>query len=106
MASELSRSLTRDGKSQISVFALCLGPVNSNIAREAPLIFQPLLKLVFGIFFRSPKKACHPVVYLATSKEVEGSTGDYLFLMQRKEMDQKATNPENGVNKQVERFNP
>jgi NAD(P)-dependent dehydrogenase (short-subunit alcohol dehydrogenase family) len=96
MASELSRRLNQEGKVQCSVFALCPGPVNSNIAREAPRLFQPLLKLVFGIFFRSPKKACQPVIYLAASKKLEGSTGNYLFLMQEKAMDEKATDPENG----------
>jgi len=97
MASELSRRLNQEGKVQCSVFALCPGPVNSNIAREAPRLFQPLLKLVFGIFFRSPKKACQPVIYLAASKELEGSTGNYLFLMQEEAMDEKATDPENGT---------
>ena len=96
MASELSRRLKQEGKVQCSVFALCPGPVNSNIAREAPRLFQPLLKLVFGIFFRSPKKACGPVIYLAASKELEGSTGNYMFLMQEKAMDDKARDPENG----------
>lgn len=97
MVSELSRRLNQDGKVQCSVFALCPGPVNSNIARESPLIFQPLLKLVFSIFFRSPKKACSPVIYLAGSKELEGKTGSYMFLMQEKDMDEKATDPENGL---------
>jgi len=96
MASELSRRLNQEGKVQCSVFALCPGPVNSNIAREAPRLFQPLLKLVFGIFFRSPTFACRPVVYLAASKELEGSTGNYMFLMQKKDIDEKATDPENG----------
>ncbi len=96
MANELSRRINPDGKVKASVFALCPGPVNSNIAREAPRLFQPLLKLVFGIFFRSPEKACSPVVYLAASKELEGKTGHYMFLMQEKEMDEKATDPQNG----------
>ena len=96
MANEFSRRINKDGKVTFSVFALCPGPVNSNIAREAPRIFQPLLKLVFGIFFRSPKKACQPVSYLAASSEVEGKTGEYMFLMQKKEMDKKATDPQNG----------
>jgi NAD(P)-dependent dehydrogenase (short-subunit alcohol dehydrogenase family) len=96
MANELSRRINPDGKIKASVFALCPGPVNSNIAREAPKLFQPLLKLVFGIFFRSPKKACSPVIYLAASKELEGTSGTYLFLMQKKEMDSKATDPLNG----------
>ena len=96
MANELSRRLNEEGKVSCSVFALCPGPVNSNIAREASPIFQPLLKLVFGIFFSSPKKACRPVTYLAASSEVEGKTGEYLFLMQKKEMDKKATDLQNG----------
>ena len=96
MANELSRRMNRDGKVQCSVFALCPGPVNSNIAREAPALFQPLLKLVFGIFFRSPKKACEPVIYLAAAKELEGTSANYMFLMQQKEMDEKATDAQNG----------
>lgn len=96
MASELSRRLNPGEKVNCSVFALCPGPVNSNIAREAPRLFQPLLKLVFGIFFRSPKKACGPVIYLSASREVEGTSSTYMFLMQQKEMDEKATDPQNG----------
>ena len=94
-AYELSRRVNKDAFTH-SVFSLCPGPVNSNIAREAPALFQPLLKLVFGIFFRSPAKACEPVVYLAASKSVEGKSFDYLFLMQKKPIDQKAMDPENG----------
>lgn len=96
MANELSHRLNPSGQVRFMVSALCPGPVNSNIAREAPALFQPLLKLVFRIFFRSPKKACRPVVYLAASRETEGRAMDYLFLMERKEMDNKATDPDNG----------
>jgi NAD(P)-dependent dehydrogenase (short-subunit alcohol dehydrogenase family) len=96
MVNEFSRRLNQNGQVKCSVFALCPGPVNSNIAREAPPLFQPLLKLVFGIFFRSPKKACQPVIYLAASKELEGKTGAYLFLMNEKAVDEKAMDPKNG----------
>ena len=96
MVNELSRRLNPDAKIHCSVFALCPGPVNSNIAREAPRVFQPLLKLVFGIFFRSPAKACRPLIYLAASEALTGQTGRYMFLMQHKDMDEKATDPENG----------
>jgi NAD(P)-dependent dehydrogenase (short-subunit alcohol dehydrogenase family) len=95
-ANELSRRVNSSGKTRLSVFALCPGPVNSNIAREAPVIFKPLLKLVFRIFFRSPEKAVQPVIYLACSPEVTGKSIDYLFLMSRKEMDIKATDAQNG----------
>jgi len=95
-ANELSRKLNSNGKTSYSVFALCPGPINSNIAREAPAIFKPLLKIVFSIFFRSPEIAVKPVIYLACSDEVRGKSIDYLFLMSRKEMDPKATDEENG----------
>jgi len=95
-ANELSRRLNPGNQTDYSVFSLCPGPVNSNIAREAPKIFQPLLKLTFSLFFRSPEKACEPVIYLAASEDVKGKAIDYLFLMSRKDMDTKATDPGNG----------
>ena len=94
-ARELSRRLNSEEK-HISVFALCPGPVNSNIAREAPWLFKPLLRLVFFIFFRSPKKASEPVLYHAASTQQEGKDFDCLFLMERKPIDEKAGDPENG----------
>jgi NAD(P)-dependent dehydrogenase (short-subunit alcohol dehydrogenase family) len=94
-ARELSRRLNAD-ETRFSVFVLCPGPVNSNIAREAPGIFKPLLRLVFAVFFRSPEKASEPVLYHAASKQQEGKLFDYLFLMERKAIDEKAEDPENG----------
>lgn len=93
---ELERRLNPNNKVNYSVFALCPGPVNSKIAREAPLLFQPLLNLTFSIFFRSPKKACEPVEYMVASRDLEGIPKDYLFLMSRKEVDPKAADPTNG----------
>jgi len=95
-AVELSRRLNPGRTALFSVFSLCPGPVNSNIAREAPKIFHPLLKLVFGIFFKSPAKAAIPAVYLAASPDQEGKIMDYFFLMSRKDADEKATDPLNG----------
>ena len=92
---ELSRRTNKDG-TRISIFSLCPGPVNSNIAREAPKLFQPLLKVIFGIFFNSPEKAAVPLVYLAASKDMKGKALDYFFMMERKEMDEKTKDPENG----------
>jgi NAD(P)-dependent dehydrogenase (short-subunit alcohol dehydrogenase family) len=92
---ELSRRLNQSS-TKFSVFSLCPGPVNSNIAREAPKFFHPLLKVVFGIFFNSPEKAAVPVVYLAANNDLEGKSLDYFFMMERKEMDEKTGDPENG----------
>lgn len=94
-ARELSRRVNLE-ENRISVFALCPGPVNSNIAREAPWLFKPLLRLVFFIFFSSPEKASEPVLYHAASTQQEGKPFDYLFLMERKPIDEKAEDPKNG----------
>jgi NAD(P)-dependent dehydrogenase (short-subunit alcohol dehydrogenase family) len=96
-SSELTRRLKRGDNVEVSVHSLCPGPVNSGIAREAPALILPLLKLVFFIFFRSPKKACEPVVYLCSSRSLEGKTGIYLHIMEQKEASQEAMNTENGI---------
>ncbi len=95
-ARELSRRLNPGERVNYSVFAHCPGPVNSNIAREAPKIFRPMVKVVFGIFFRSPETACEPLVFQAAAKQQEGLRWDYMFLMSRKQIDDKASDPENG----------
>lgn len=95
-AFELSRRLHANGGTPVSVFSLCPGPVNSSIAREAPGIFQPIMKLVFAMFFKSPEKAAEPVLYLACSQDVEGKPFDYLFRMTRKPIDDKAADRSNG----------
>jgi NAD(P)-dependent dehydrogenase (short-subunit alcohol dehydrogenase family) len=95
-AFELSRRLQANGSRPVSVFSLCPGPVNSGIAREAPAVFQPLMKLIFAMFFASPRKAAEPVVYLTVSRDLEGKPFDYLFKMSRKEIDEKASDPGNG----------
>ncbi|MEQ9298972.1 MAG: SDR family NAD(P)-dependent oxidoreductase [Cyclobacteriaceae bacterium] len=82
-ANELSRRINTD-KSIIPVRVLCPGPVNSNIAREAPGWMQPLLKGVFSLFFRSPMKAADPVVYFC--QEAGDQPIDYLYLLQKKPM--------------------
>ena len=95
-AVELSRRLNPNGRTACSVFALCPGPVNSNIARESPKVFQPLLKLVFRLFFKSPEEASAPVIYFSASGDVEEKPFDYFFLMNRKDVDSKALEAGNG----------
>lgn len=94
-ANELSRRLSKESK-HIPVRVLCPGPVNSNIAREAPKLMQPLLKLVFSIFFKPPEKASDPILYFVSESNTDNRPIDYLFLMQQKEMDEKATDEKNG----------
>lgn len=81
---------------ELSVFALCPGPVNTKIAREAPKIVQPFLKLFFAIFFRSPKKAAEPIEYLACSPEMEKRTEVYVHLMEEKPTAPRTIDPDNG----------
>jgi hypothetical protein len=52
--------------------------------------------LIFTLFFKSPQKAAEPIIYFATSQDVINISFDYLHLMTRKEIDQKASDPENG----------
>ncbi|MEQ8711968.1 MAG: SDR family NAD(P)-dependent oxidoreductase [Cyclobacteriaceae bacterium] len=82
-ANELARRINNT-ESFVPVRVLCPGPVNSNIAREAPGWMQPLLKGVFSLFFRSPMKAADPVLYF--SQEEERQPIDYLYLLQKKPM--------------------
>jgi NAD(P)-dependent dehydrogenase (short-subunit alcohol dehydrogenase family) len=96
-ARELSRRLNPNKKPEYSVFTLCPGPVDSNIAREAPALFKPILKLIFKVFFRSPEKASEPILYLSGSTEHEVKKFDYLFLMERKEIADIANDPANGA---------
>lgn len=94
-AVELGRRIRADKRS-IDVFAMCPGPVNSNIARRAPSWVQPILKVVFSMFFSSPEKAAKPAIYLAVSPDIAGRENLYLHLMQEKAMDAKALDEENG----------
>ena len=94
-ANELSRRLAAQNW-QTTVRVLCPGPVNSNIAREAPGWMQPLLKGVFSLFFKSPEKASDPILYFAAQNDENPKPIDYLFLMQSKAMDEKATDEANG----------
>ncbi|MEM6723292.1 MAG: SDR family NAD(P)-dependent oxidoreductase [Bacteroidota bacterium] len=95
-ATELSRRLNPMGMVDVSVHALCPGPVNSDIARNAPKAFKPLMKVIFNWFFQSPEKAAEPVIYLACSPDIEGKTDIYLHLMAQKAMADLALDPENG----------
>lgn len=93
---ELQRRLEQDATADVSVFALCPGPVRSGIAREAPRILQPLIRLVLALFFPAAEQAAAPVVYLAASAEVARENGLYLHRMSEKQPDPRARDPELG----------
>jgi NAD(P)-dependent dehydrogenase (short-subunit alcohol dehydrogenase family) len=85
LASELSRRLTDEQGVDVAVHSLCPGPINSNMAREAPAWVKPVLKPVMQVFFSKPEVAARPVIYLAGARALEGKTGRYMHLMREKE---------------------
>ncbi len=91
---ELSRRLNK-GEIKVPIRLLCPGPVNSNIAREAPGWLQPILKGVFSLFFRSPQKASDPIMFFLSEDDYTIPV-DYLYLMQPTAMDEKALDQING----------
>jgi NAD(P)-dependent dehydrogenase (short-subunit alcohol dehydrogenase family) len=89
LAVELSRRLNPNEKVNVSVNAMCPGPVNTNIIRDAPWILRVILRFIFTLFFQSPTKAAQPIVYLAASPDWEGKTQEYLHIFNHKPMDEK-----------------
>ena len=95
-ATQLSRRVNGHGlKAGINV--ICPGPVNSNIVKEAPFLLRVILKSIFTIIFKAPRKACRPVVYMAISPDFEGRTNEYLHMFRPKKMDSKVYIPEEGA---------
>jgi len=93
MISGLSeRYIDPDGLPTISFFQSSPGPVNTNIARSAPLLIRPLAKLLLPLLFQSPAQACAPAVYLACSPELETKTDLYMHLMRFKQPSEAARN--------------
>ncbi len=92
-AAELARRLD---PSAVSIWAVCPGPVNSRIAREAPAAVRPLLDLVMRLGFRSPEAAALPLVALGTHPTFAGETGRYFHVEECKPMSERALDPEAG----------
>jgi NAD(P)-dependent dehydrogenase (short-subunit alcohol dehydrogenase family) len=93
-AFELSRQLQAEGAG-IAVHALCPGPANTKIAREAPWFTQWLVAAIFALFFKNPAKACEPVVYLSCAQSLRERTGVYLHLMEEKRIQAATADPDN-----------
>lgn len=94
-ATELSRRLNKESLDVI-VDVICPGPVNSNIAREAPWLLHKILKIIFFLVFKSPAKAAQAVVFMALSKDYNDKTNEYLHMFIPKRMDEKCYLPEEG----------
>lgn len=90
---ELSRRLQYGTAPGVAVNAICPGPVNSNIIRDAPPAVKAVLKLVFALFFTKPVVAAEPVIYMAAAPELEGVTCSYLHMNRPKRMDEKVYDP-------------
>lgn len=83
-AQELSRRLNPGGEVRVAVTSLCPGAVNSNLAREAPVLLKPLLHPIMRLFFAAPEQAAAPVTYACCADDLERRSGVYLHLMQEK----------------------
>jgi NAD(P)-dependent dehydrogenase (short-subunit alcohol dehydrogenase family) len=94
-AVELSRRLNA-GETDVSVYVICPGPVNTNIIREAPWILRVALRAIFSIIFKKPEIAARAVVYMAGSPDYEGLTGQYLHMFNAKRMDEKCYDSKEG----------
>ncbi len=95
LATEFSRRINKDGVC-IQANVICPGPVNSNIIKEAPLLLRIVLRLIFTVIFKSPKKAALAPVYLAVSKDFNGLSNQYLHMFNKKLMDEKVYDPVEG----------
>jgi NAD(P)-dependent dehydrogenase (short-subunit alcohol dehydrogenase family) len=86
---ELARRLSNDGAIDVPVHVMCPGPVDSNIARDAPPALKLVMKPIFRIFFRDPRVAALPAVYMCVAPEFERTTMRYLHMFNEKRMDPK-----------------
>ena len=96
-ATELSRRLNPDDRTEVAVHALCPGGVATNIARDAPPLLKPMLDPLLRRLFRTPDEAIEPVIYLCCASEAGTSTGMYLHLLQPKQVSESAADPANGA---------
>lgn len=91
-AMELSRRLAGSGSQgglDVAVHVMCPGPVNTEIARDAPPALGLALKAMFRLFFRQPEVAAGPAVYMSVDPGYGERTGEYLHMWNPKRMDAK-----------------
>lgn len=95
-ATELSRRLNNKNTT-VQVNCICPGPVNTNIIRETPFLIRIVLRAIFSVIFRTPTKACQPVIYMASSDDFNDKTNQYLHMFIPKRMDEKIYEKEAGL---------
>jgi NAD(P)-dependent dehydrogenase (short-subunit alcohol dehydrogenase family) len=88
--SELARRLAGTGVTANSVHP---GAVATNIWSHAPSFSRPLLAIA-KLFMRNAEEGAAPVVYLATSPDLEGVTGGYFERNRRVQPSRLAQNDE------------
>ncbi|MCX4245409.1 SDR family NAD(P)-dependent oxidoreductase [Paraliomyxa miuraensis] len=96
-AVELSRRLACGGEVDVAVHVMCPGPVDSEIARDAPPGLALFMKAMFKVFFRKPEVAAGPAVYMSVAPGYGERTGEYLHMWNPKRMDEKCYDAEEGV---------
>ncbi|MCH2110064.1 MAG: SDR family NAD(P)-dependent oxidoreductase [Polyangiaceae bacterium] len=76
-----------------SIHTLCPGPINSNIAREAPTWVRPFLGPLMRLLFPSPSKAARPLLYHLSTPSDSPHAPTYLHMQAKKEIDRRAQDP-------------
>jgi hypothetical protein len=71
--------------------------VNTNIVKEAPWLLRKILRGIFFIIFKSPESAAKAVVYMSISGDYAGITNEYLHMFNKKKMDSKVYEEDEGV---------
>jgi NAD(P)-dependent dehydrogenase (short-subunit alcohol dehydrogenase family) len=94
---ELSRRLNSNNSIDVPVHVICPGPVNTNIVKEAPWLLRKMLRGIFFVIFKSPESAAKAVVYMSISDDYAGVTNEYLHMFNKKKMDSKIYEEDEGV---------
>jgi NAD(P)-dependent dehydrogenase (short-subunit alcohol dehydrogenase family) len=94
---ELSRRLNSNNSIDVAVHVICPGPVNTNIVKEAPWFLRKVLRGIFFVIFKSPESAAKAVVYMSISDDYAGITNEYLHMFNKKKMDSKVYEVDEGV---------
>lgn len=86
---ELAKRLDGTG---VTVNVLHPGIVRTNLGRHIsiPLLGQPIFKFVSWAFFKTPEQGAETSLYLATSPDVEGVSGEYFGDCKQEELLPKA----------------